>query len=323
MDGNIAAVGIEQAFRNVHNHITGRTPDYDGRCKKDIAKILGFLETKNLRNALTSQQDVGDALASLVLHSGFGSKLRADLGYDMRCLDCGHRSKGVPQQAFRFSAPIAPNRNSKSYESVSEMIENMYRPEEIYKNCEGCGQQNMRTEKREHITTVPDILAIQVNRDLDGSLVKNTTVLQKSKVERLDSVTKTPISGELVGMIVHVSKGNRTNKGHYYAIVKINNEWFKFDDLSRQQYDGKRLRKKDRCALKPMRMNWDQVAAEQAYVLFYRTRNVQPAKPQLNRRPSSERLLSAARKVNTWVCTMCTLLNRSKGTRCAACDKEM
>ena len=88
----------------------------------------------------------------------------------------------------------------------------------------GCGKRGIRS-RRVELTVLPEVLAIYINRRLPGAAGKDTRMLSYPLTLSLKQDTA---KYSLRSVIVH--SGSRGNSGHYYAIARVGQSWFEFND---------------------------------------------------------------------------------------------
>ena len=136
------------------------------------------------------------------------------------------------------------NVNSSTDLSLEMMINNYFTQETVEVNCTNCNHH--LALKKEILFTVPDYLQISLKRYSFDSKISD-------KVSFDDTLTLKNEIFYLVSVITHI--GNSTSHGHYICFIKIENHWWKFDDVNVTQTD------------------WDNVKDQEAYILYFSKNN--------------------------------------------------
>jgi ubiquitin C-terminal hydrolase len=129
--------------------------------------------------------------------------------------------------------------SSRSYYSTTskytlkDLLDYFFKPEsiEFAVKCEGCGKKTEH-EKVMKIATMPEILILSFQRISRYSSKNNSQVdfpeeLDLSEFADMECVGNTPTKYLLYGIGNHTGS---VNFGHYYAYIKIKNQWYEFND---------------------------------------------------------------------------------------------
>ena len=118
------------------------------------------------------------------------------------------------------------------------------------KKCEGCKESNINHYKIEKFDMIANYIIIytqRINRFLNS---KNDSKITFSEFLNLnefleDDLKNQNIRLKLLGIIYHIGF---IESGHYYVIIKIRDQWFKFNDNEVTEINNKKFESEEACA---------------------------------------------------------------------------
>lgn len=111
---------------------------------------------------------------------------------------------------------------SKKEVSISRLIKNYFRREILYFTCDNCGCSEHEMDNE--ISILPDVLVLSLKRfSKKGKITTNIKISEH--LDFSDYSRNENVIFNLKSMVCHTG-------GHYYSVIKVENEWFCFNDTS-------------------------------------------------------------------------------------------
>jgi len=172
-----------------------------------LCSIENFFDTN-------AQQDVHEAFIKIV----------SNTYVDVHCVN------GLAEKSFICVVCSTFSARSESFNYVSKQVSNgddnlFYKQSTVRKFCHVCGVERLHTETY-NTTNYPDILAVLISRfsfTSSGRCTKNN-----GQVLIHESLSYNVQQYSIFGIINHI--GSTANSGHYIALIKSHDKWYKCDD---------------------------------------------------------------------------------------------
>lgn len=189
---------------------------------KDFQRVQG----PELSNGDKNRSNSIYGNCNCIKHKYFHGELESSI----KCSNCGNVTKKIDPN-FDLSLELT---NLPSNSTIYDCL-NLFTSNEILDNysCPNCSK-NSKPIKSLKINQLSPILSIQLKRFKHtlSNFVKNDLLIKNPLYLDLSSYLSTPNNiknsfYELFALIVHTGS---VNTGHYIVIIKIKNQWIKFDD---------------------------------------------------------------------------------------------
>ncbi|XP_044767160.1 ubiquitin carboxyl-terminal hydrolase 35 [Coccinella septempunctata] len=225
----------------------------------DIMHEQEVSQLKGKKDAPTTS-DESNTLPNTIVQQSFGGRSMTVF----TCGECSSHSEKIDN--FRELPLCFPDEDEDMYNvkhSVSSLLDLYLQPEKLCGqnkyDCNKCGLND--GEKVTRVIQAPRRLIMTLKHfKYDSKLHKRTKLLHRVKLE--EYIQLNGVGYELYAAVVH--HGSNADHGHYYALAKENEQWYKFNDTI-----VKKLTLAEIYELKP---------PETPYILFYR--NQQSEEPE-------------------------------------------
>ena len=241
---------FKRAFGYKHIEYSGYpqqdTQEFCRYLLEDISKELNTAENKNfyqeIKTTNKTKQEINKEFDEVfrkrensIIVDTFYSQIINEFTCKNAKQHCGYKDYSC-QKLLDFPL-LFPEKKSYSYVSSSkyslkDLLDYFFKPESIdfAVKCEGCGKKTEH-EKIMKIAHMPEILILSFQRisrysSKNSSQVDFPEELDLSEFADMDCVGNLPTKYLLYGIGNHTGS---VNFGHYYAYIKIKNQWYEFN----------------------------------------------------------------------------------------------